>query len=74
MTAVGTKFSLDAISKIERGERAVNNDFIRTAAEVLKCSIQELTAVPGKEQTTAQKLVAALRTTADLMEMAYKEK
>jgi transcriptional regulator with XRE-family HTH domain len=74
MTTAGIKLTVDAVSKIERGERTVNNDFIRTAAEVLNCSIQKLTAVSDEEQTTAQKLAAALRTTADLMERAYAEK
>lgn len=32
MTAAGIKCTIDAISKIERGERTVNREFIRTAA------------------------------------------
>ena len=35
MTAAGIKLTVDAVTKIECGERSVNNDFIRTAAEVL---------------------------------------
>ena len=65
---------LDAISKIERGERTVNREFIRTAAEILNCSVQELIADTAKAQTPAQKLVAALRNTADLMEQVYEGK
>lgn len=74
MTAAGIKCSIDGVSKIERGERIVNRDFMRTAAKVLKCSPHELLTDPEKEQTPAQKLVAALRNTADLMEQVYAEK
>lgn len=73
MTAAGIKCTTDAISKIERGERIVNRDFIRNAAKILKCSEQELLSEPV-EQTPTQKLVAALRNTADLMEQVYAEK
>lgn len=74
MTAAGIKLSTDAVSKIERGERMVNREFIRTAAEILNCSVQELIADTAKAQTPAQKLVAALRNTADLMEQVYEGK
>ena len=74
MTAAGIKLSTDAVSKIERGERTVNREFIRTAAEILNCSVQELIADTAKAQTPAQKLVAALRNTADLMEQVYEGK
>lgn len=74
MTAAGIKLSTDAVSKIERGERTVNREFIRTAAEILNCSVQELIADTAKAQTPAQKLVAALRYTADLMEQVYEGK
>ncbi len=74
MTAAGIKCTIDAISKIERGERIVNRKFMRTAAEILNCSIQELTVDIAKVQTPAQKLVAALRNTADLMEQVYEGK
>jgi transcriptional regulator with XRE-family HTH domain len=74
MTAAGIKCSADSISKIERGERVVNKKFIRTAANILKCSTYELTKIDAVEQTPAQKLVAALRNTADLMEQVYSEK
>lgn len=68
MTAAGIKLTVDAVSKIERGERAVNKEFIRTAAKILKCSMQDIITDPVKEQTPAEQLVAALRNTADLME------
>lgn len=68
MAAAGIKLTVDVVSKIERGERVVNKEFIRTAAKVLKCSTQDLIADPVKEQTPAEQLVAALRNTADLME------
>ena len=74
MTAAGIKLSTDAVSKIERGERTVNREFIHTAAEILNCSVQELIADTAKAQTPAQKLVAALRNTADLMEQVYEGK
>ena len=68
MTAAGIKLTVDAVSKIERGERVVNKEFIRTAAKVLDCNFQDLIADPEKKQTPAEQLVAALRNTADLME------
>lgn len=74
MTIAGIKCTIDAISKIERGERTVNREFIRTAADILNCSVQELIADTAKAQTPAQRLVAALRNTADLMEQVYKGK
>lgn len=74
MTAAGIKCTMDAISKIERGERTVTRDFIHTAADILNCSIQELFAVPAKKQTPAQKLVVSLRNTADLLEQVYTKK
>jgi len=74
MTAAGIKLSTDAVSKIERGERMVNKDFQRCAARILKCSVNELTTDPEKVQSPAEKLVAALRNTADLMEQVIVEK
>lgn len=74
MTAAGIKLSTDAVSKIERGERMVNKDFQRCAAEILRCSVYELTTDPEKVQSPAEKLVAALRNTADLMEQVIVEK
>ena len=74
MTVAGIKCTIDAISKIDRGERTVNREFIRTAAEILNCSVQELIADAAKVQTPAQKLVTALRNTADLMEQVYEGK
>ena len=74
MTVAGIKCTIDAISKIERGERTVNREFIRTAAEILNCSVQELIADAAQVQTPARKLVTALRNTADLMEQVYEGK
>lgn len=73
MTAAGIKLSVDAVSKTERGERIVDRDFIKTAANVLNTTVRELTdkTVP---KTPAEKLVDALRNTADLMEQVILEK
>lgn len=74
ISAAGIKCSTDAISKIERGERIVNKDFKRKAAKILKCSVTELDCEKKAEQTPAQRLVTALRNTADLMEQVMVEK
>ena len=71
MTAAGIKCSVDSISKIERGERVVNKDFITTAAKILNCTPRDLKSVQTAQKTPALKLVAALRNTADLMEQVY---
>lgn len=71
--AAGIKLSVDAVSKIERGERIVDRDFIKTAARVLNTTVKELTDKTAP-QTPAEKLVDALRNTADLMEQILLEK
>lgn len=73
MSAAGIKLSVDAVSKIERGERIVNRKFIQTAAMILDTTVEELTD-SSVNKTPAEQLVAALRNTADLMERVYLEK